>query len=153
MDSAKIQIKIGAIEFSGEGKEEWVAKQLDKILEKASSLAKLSLDVNSNAKGTGLENRTPMGEDSEISKKPLATFLKEKSATTNQVKKFLATAVWLESKGQKRLSTRDITKALSDANQSKLTNSSDTLNSNVGKGHCEKDGKQFFVTEDGKNTL
>jgi len=32
MSEAKIEIKVGQIEFSGQGEQEWVAKQLDKIL-------------------------------------------------------------------------------------------------------------------------
>ena len=35
----------------------------------------------------------------------------------------------------------------------KLSNPSDSLNSNVGKGYCEKDGKHFFVTPEGRQSL
>lgn len=35
MVDAKIQFKLGAIEFTGEGEKDWIAQQLDKILEKA----------------------------------------------------------------------------------------------------------------------
>ena len=83
----------------------------------------------------------------------MATFLKEKGATTKQVLKFLATAVWIESKGKQRLSTGDITKALKDSNQSKLGNPAECLNQNVKKGFCEKDGSEFFVTTEGKDSL
>ena len=91
--------------------------------------------------------------DTAVAKKTLPAFLQEKNATTKQVKKFLATAVWLEAKGQSRLTTSDVTKALNDANQKRLGNPTDCLNQNVTKGYCEKDGKQFFVTDDGKSSL
>jgi hypothetical protein len=61
--------------------------------------------------------------------------------------------VWLEAKGQKRIQTVDVTKALKEANQTRIGNPADSLNKNVSKGHCEKDGKQFFVTDDGKSSL
>ena len=99
------------------------------------------------------KNAKLMGTDSSIEAKTLPTFLKEKNANTVQVKKFLVTAVWLESKGANRIKTSDVTKALRDSNQTKLKNAADCLNQNVSKGYCEKDGKEFFVTEDGKNSL
>ncbi len=33
MADAKLEFKLGAIEFSGEGEKDWVAAQLDKILD------------------------------------------------------------------------------------------------------------------------
>lgn len=94
-----------------------------------------------------------MGPDSQIAEKTLSTFLKEKNVTSNQVKKFLATAIWLEAKGKQRMTTGDVTKALKDSSQTRLGNPSDSLNQNVTKGFCEKDGKEFYVTEEGKNSL
>ncbi len=82
-------------------------------------------------------------------KETLSAYLKSSSATTSQVKKFLATACWLTANGSEHLVTGDITKALSDHRQGKLANASDALNKNVTKGLCEKDGKQFYVTEQG----
>jgi len=79
--------------------------------------------------------------------------LREKNASTNQVRKFLATAVWLHARGKKRLSTADVTRALKDSNQTRLGNPADCLNKNVAKGHCEKDGKDFFVTSEGSASL
>ena len=63
--------------------------------------------------------------------------------------KFLATAAWLHAKGSKRLTTADVSKALDDNNQGKLTNASDSLAKNVKKGYCEKSGRQFYVTDEG----
>ncbi len=81
----------------------------------------------------------------------LAAFLKAKGATSNQVRKFLSTAIWLHDRDKKdRLTTGDVTKALADNQQSRLSNASDCLNQNVGKGFCEKDGKGFYVTEEGR---
>jgi len=51
------------------------------------------------------------------------------------------------------LTTGDVSKALKDSNQSRLGNPSQCLNDNVSKGYCEKDGKQFFVTQEGKVSL
>ena len=94
-----------------------------------------------------------MRPDPEIGKKTLATFLREKNASTIQNKKFLATAVWLEAKGNSRITTSDVTKALKDNSQKRLGNASDCLNQNVKQGYCEKDGKDFYVTQEGKESL
>lgn len=152
MSEAKIEIKIGQIEFSGQGQQEWVAKQLDKILVKAEGLIAIA---PSSPELTDIKEskHTPMRKDSTIATKTLPSFLNEKGASKSQVKKFLATAAWLEAKGQKRISTRDVTSALKNSNQKRLANAADCLNKNVTKGHCEKDGKQFFVTSEGKNSL
>jgi hypothetical protein len=150
MPDVKIQIKIGSIEFSGEGEKGWIGQQLDKILTNAQKLATLAAPLAGSGSGG---KRHPTGADPSIAQKTLAAFLKEKNATSNQNNKFLATAVWLEAKGSSRMTTTDITKALRDSNQSRLGNPSECLNQNVGKGYCEKDGKQFFVTDDGKASL
>lgn len=151
MGEAKIDIKIGEIQFSGVGDQDWVAKQLDKILNQAEKLVQLA-PAHKPDQDTDVE-RKPMGKDSGIAKTTLPSFLHEKVATKNQVKKFLATAVWLEAKGQSRLQTKDVTHALSDSNQSRLGNPSKCLNDNIAKGYCEKEGKKFFVTEEGKKSL
>lgn len=151
MADAKIQFKLGGIEFVGEGEKDWIAKQLDKILEKAPKLVAL-VPAGTTGGGSG-GGHTPMGTDPQIAAKTLAVILKEKNATKNQVKKFLSTAIWLEAKGKQRMTTSDVTKALKDSNQTRLGNASDCLNQNVSKGYCEKDGKEFFVTDDGKSYL
>jgi hypothetical protein len=154
MADAKIHFKLGGIEFEGEGEKDWIAQQLDKILEKAPKLVALA-PIGGTGGGSG-GGRTPMGpdpQDPQIAAKTLAVFLKEKNATRNQVKKCLATAIWLEAKGKQRMTTSDVTKALKDSNQTRLSNASDCLNQNVTKGYCEKDGKEFFVTDEGKSSL
>jgi hypothetical protein len=142
MTVAKIQISVGSITFSGEGNEDWLEKQLDKLLKAAPVLvesAPKSKDEEAGAGGGAVGT--------------LAAFLTKKSATTNQTKRFLATAEWVHLKGKKRLQTKDITKALSDANQKRLGNPADCLNKNVAKGHCEKEGSEFYVTPEGRDSL
>lgn len=151
MGEAKIEMKVGRITFSGQGEQEWVAKQLDKILSQAEKLVNLAPEGND--EDIGDSGKKPMGKDRTIAGKTLAAFLQEKGATKNQVKKFLATAVWLEAKGKNRMKTADVTKALKDANQSRIGNPADCLAKNFTKGNCERDGAEFFVTDDGKNSL
>lgn len=151
MSESKIEIKIGQISFAGQGDQDWVAKQLDKILAQAEKLIQLAPSPIEDADEAA--GRKPMEKDKNIAKKTLPSFLQEKNATTNQVKKFLATAVWLESKGQTRLTTSDITKALNGASQKRIGNPADCLLKNVSKGYCERDGKQFFVTDEGQKSL
>jgi hypothetical protein len=78
----------------------------------------------------------------------LASFLTSKKTASSQRRKFLATSVWLhDSTGKPRLSTGDVKKALKTNSQGKLANASASLNNNVARGFCEKDGKNgFFVT-------
>ena len=151
MSEAKVDIQIGHIHFSGTGEQDWIAKQLDKILSQAEKLVKLVPPDDGNEKN-GAE-RGSMKPDTSIATKTLPAFLAEKHASGKQVKKFLATAVWLEAKGQDRIQTKDITSALKAAHQSRIGNPAECLNKNVSKGYCEKDGKQFFVTDEGKKAL
>ena len=147
MTNAKIEISVGPISFSGEGTEDWLEKQLDKLLAAAPTLAVIHppTDVKTGpAAGTG-KTSTDAGT--------LPSFLQKKNAMKNHVRRFLATAEWLHQRGANRIQTGDVARALATANQPRLTNASECLNQNVGKGHCEKDGKTFFVTPDGKTHL
>jgi len=148
MSEAKIEIKTGAAEFHASGDQDWVGQQLEKFLESAAKLAAVAVPQQDDSDGSLINGRGD--SKTGIGSKALASFLKERGATTNQVKKFLSTAMWLHAKGHKRVSTSDVSKALKDSNQTKLNNPSDCLNQNVKKGFCEKDGNQFFVTEDGQ---
>ncbi|HEY5824129.1 MAG TPA: hypothetical protein VIT44_07185 [Cyclobacteriaceae bacterium] len=147
MSDSKIQIKIGIVEFSGEGNAEWLGAQLDKILEKIPELLKIELADQSNGKPS--LPPTPAGD------KPtnLSNFLREKNSTTNQTKKFLATAAFLQLNGKSTLSTNDVTKALDDAKQIKLNNPSLCLTGNITKGYCDKSGKDFYVTPEGFTSI
>lgn len=153
MTTSKIEVELGQFKFSGEGESDWLATQLDKILDRMNALAAVATPPAAASNASTSHAPADLSKNPEIASKPLAGFLKEKNATTKQVTKFLATAIWLEAKGQKRLSTADITGALRNASQNKLNNAADCLNQNVAKGLCEKEGQQFFVTQAGKDSF
>jgi hypothetical protein len=142
---AKIELKLGNFQFTGEAEAAWLEKQLDKLLEHVKSVEPADSSEDSH------DDQTATGKHKNA--KTLSAYLKAAGATKNQVKKFLATACWLMGKGSKRLATAEVTKALSDNHQGKLTNPAACLNNNVTKGFCEKEGKQFYVTEEGFNSL
>lgn len=145
----KLFLKLGAVEIHLEGEESWIKSTYDKVfddLEKLGSLNKrvvVSESVRGETATTNEIENTPA----------LPIFLSQKNATKSQNQKFLATAVWLHSRGKNRLTVSDVTSALSQNNQGRLGNPSDVLSQNVGKGFCEKDGKEFFVTPEGKAAL
>ena len=147
MADSKVSIRIGQIEFTGEGEAAWVESQLDKLIAKAPELLRLA----PTDKGKG--GHDAMVPDPEIASKALGAYLRERDATVNTNKKFLATSVWLESKGKKRLKPADVVKALRENSQTRLGNPSQCLANNIGQGHCERDGDEYFVTEDGKRSL
>jgi hypothetical protein len=155
MSEAKIEIQIGEIRFSGEGDKDWLSAQLDKIIDKAEDLIELVPSPAPVQAAQPVQHQAAdLSNAPEVAKQALSTFLKSKSATTAQVDKFLATAVWVEAKEKKnRLKTADVSNALKNASQTKLSNPADTLNQNVSKGYCEKDGKEFFVTQEGKDKM
>lgn len=154
MSDAKIEIKIGGITFSGEGESSWLSEQLDKVMDRAEELMALAPpEISLAGSPNAMNHEADLSGHNEIATQPLALWLKSKNAESVQTTKFLATAVWVEAKGQKRLKTSDITSALSNANQRRLNNASDCLNQNVKKGFCEKEGNQFYVTEEGKRSL
>jgi len=81
---------------------------------------------------------------------PLSQFIADKKVTTNQVRKFLATAVFLSRSNKvSKLSTSMISRALKSYGIERLQNASDCLNKNEKKGYCIKDGKEFIITENG----
>jgi len=124
---------------------------LEKVLAKLPELVEVAQSettvAENSERGITKRNNSRLGT--------LAAFLKEKNTTSNQVKKFLATSVYLhDTTGKNRLTTTEVKNALKNANQPKLNNPSDCLNSNVTKGHCEKDGDNgFFVTDPGRASL
>lgn len=148
MSDAKIQVTLGSIMFSGEGPQDWLEKQLDKILQSAPDLLNLA-QVAPPEKESSAHKHHPKPANGAT----LASFLTAKSATTNQVKKFLATAEWLHTKGQQKLASKDVAKTLSTGQQKRLANPADCLNKNVAKGFCEKDGNEFYVTPEGRASL
>lgn len=147
MGSAKIEIKVGGISFSGEGEQAWIAAQLDKVLRKADEI-KIPSDPSGSETAT-TENNDAGGNGASIP--TLSKFLTASSVGSNQTRKFLATAVWLTRKQNKRLwQTTDVVNALQSNHQGKLKNASQCLNTNVTSGMCEKSGKSnFYVTDEG----
>lgn len=151
MATAKIEFTLGSITFSGEGEETWVSDQFNKILEKAPDLIKIVPETQaiSQPAATVSEQVSELSHDT-ISSQTLPNFLMAKDIPRTGFKKFLATAIWLHSRGANRISLVDVTQALRDSNQTRLSNVSDSLSTNVHKGFIEKDGRQFFVTPEGK---
>jgi hypothetical protein len=148
MSNAKIEFTFGSLSFSGEGEEDWLAKQLDKILNAAPTLSEL------HAPSVTPEAQTPVEGTSGADKpEPLSSHIKAKGGETNQTKRFLATADWLRMRGTTPLTTKAVTKALLDNHQKKLTNAANCLNQNVSKGFCEKGGGGFFITPHGLREL
>ena len=149
MAEAKIEIKVGEVSFVGEGSETWLSTQLDKVMEHLPKLASIAPPPK--------PSHSAGGGDTHVGPKTtgtLAAFLTSKNAKTSQVRKFLATALWLHDTDKKtRLSTADVSKALNDNNQGKLANPADCLGQNVTKGLCVRDGKQFYVTDEGRTDI
>src|SRR5687767_7624950 len=100
MADAKLRIKIGDLEFEGEGDPIWLIERLDIIIEKAPSLLRTPKAAQPAQPNKDADAHAPIPPDAAIAAKPLGTFLREKIVGDNQTKQFLATAVWLESKGQ-----------------------------------------------------
>lgn len=154
MPDSKIEIKVGEVSFFGEGPGEWLSKQLDKVLAKLPDLMKVAA-VETKHDGTVGTAQTPGGNSHAKAQGTLAAFLKDKKATSNQVRKYLATATWLhDSQNKNRLTTTDVTSTLSTHNQGRLGNPAQCLIRNAGKGWVVKDGKkEFYVTDEGRSEL
>jgi hypothetical protein len=144
---SKIEVKVGAVSFTGEGDPTWLAEQLDKVLKAAPEVAATEMLPDT-------ENEKV--DQSQTSKNTqtatLASYIRQKGGSENQVDRFLATADWLRQRG-KQLTTAAVTSALRDHHQKKLANPADCLNKNVSKGFCEKSGDGFFITPDGLQKL
>ncbi len=154
MANAKIDFTAGDILFSVEGEESWIANQLDKIIEKATGSIKTAPSPQAITKSTGTTTKhKTVKKATAITTQALPSFLIEKHATRDQTMKFLATALWLQVNGRIRLVTSDIIQALRDSNQNGLGNASRELANNVSSGFIDRDGRQFFVTKQGKDSL
>ena len=150
MAEARIEVEIGQFRFSGQGEEQWLAQQMDKIIKSAETLINLApppvpVQATGGQGGNG-SDPTPADE-------ALPQFLARTNATANQVRKFLATAEWLHRKGTEIVKTTNVTQALRDAHQKRLKNASDCLAKNAAKGFCVKDGAGFYVTDEGRKHL
>ncbi len=151
MADAKIDVKVGAISFVGEGTETWLATQLKIILDAAATLAvpdnhERSADLHSTKGGSAAGSKGTSPQTT------LAAYLKARNASSGP-DKFLATADWLRIRGATSLTTAAVTKALKDNHQGRLGNPADMLMKNIGKGFCERDGAGFFITPDGLTHL
>ena len=179
MAESKIDFSFDNLHFSCEGDKDWVETQLNQVLNRIPGLNKSGLLVKSEAVKPspklhtvdGFITQAPGAVEKEKGKRgrkprmfveplveepsgdPLFEFLKDKNADKNQVKKFLATAVYLHSQGLEKFSTPVISKSLKAAHIEKLINASDCLNKNEKKGFCIKDEKEFILTESGIRSI
>ncbi|MBZ5573844.1 MAG: hypothetical protein LAO09_18420 [Acidobacteriia bacterium] len=152
MADAKIEIKVGAVSFSGEGDGKWLSEQLDKVIEKLPELANVAPAEPENGGDKEHGTRTHHGKKSNVG--TLASFLATKNAKNSKTRKFLATALWLhDSSGANRLATGDVKKALSQHNQGSVGNASQCLVQNNKQGFTAKDGAQFYVTPEGRTEI
>ncbi len=180
MSESKIDFSFDNLHFSCEGDKDWVETQLNQILNRIPGLNKPEMFVKSETvKPSSVKTVTedvsvsevPLAPEKEKVKRgrkprvavelleeepagdPLLEFLKDKNADKNQVKKFLAAAVYLNSQGMEKFSTPIISKTLKAARIEKLINASDCLNKNEKKGFCIKDDKEFILTESGIRSI
>lgn len=148
MSHSKIDVSIGALSFSGEGEQAWLAEQLDKVLTAAPEIAREPASIPAGAappnSGANVNGQFPT---------TLASYIKEKGGEANQVDRFLITADWLRRRGLTSLTTGAVSKALKDNQQKRLANPADCLNKNVSKGYCEKADGGFYITPDGLKKL
>jgi len=180
MSESKIDFSFDNLHFACEGDKDWVETQLNMILNRIPGLNKSGSFITSQIDKPSAEKLFPVagfvteypadgGKEKgkrgrkpkvaaeplveEPSGDPLFEFLKEKNADKNQVKKFLATAVYLHSQGMEKFSTPVVSKSLKAAHIEKLINASDCLNKNEKKGFCIKDDKEFILTESGIRSI
>ena len=138
----KIKIRVGDVEVDYEGPEAFLDKKLPALV---SDLSKLTGAAGRKVEKGGTGSGSGEGENAGT----LASFLQGKKVKSSQVRKFLATAAWLQIGGAKSLKTGEVTSALKNSHQGRLSNPSDCLKKNTEKGFCEKSGIEFYVTEEG----
>jgi len=162
MANARIEIKIGSIEFISEGEQDWVTEQLDKILEKAENLESKIKETTIVATPKEIIEPTIAEHPTDLFSAPkpkraipenLSTFLRKKDAVDKQRRKFLGAAVWMQLNGQQMIKTKEVTDALRAARQVKITNPSHQLNQNIAQGFCQKEGRGFYVTPQGVENI
>ncbi len=148
MSTTKIEVSVGAVSFSGEGEQAWLAEQLDKVLKAASG----PQNSTANASQATAVVAAPSPDGGQFTTS-LASYIKEKGGESNQVDRFLITADWLRRRGATSLVTATVSKALTDNHQKRLANPADSLNKNVSKGFCEKTSGGFYITPEGLKKL
>ena len=175
MAESKIDFSFENLHFSCEGEKDWVEKQLNQVLNRIPALGKLKAGTLGKTKTSDSENaaieaqsvsnepktpskrgrkaKAPVVEE-EVNNDPLFQFLVDKNADKNQVRKFLAVAVYLYAHdGIQVFSTSIVSKAIKAAKIEKLLNASDCLNKNEKKGFSIKDDKEFTLTEAGIQSI
>ncbi|MDT0553108.1 hypothetical protein [Urechidicola vernalis] len=165
MANGRLEFKIGNLEFVGEGEQDWVTDQLDKMLERLPDLvnqSKKTVQKTDVIKTTAEPVEQSHPTDLFSTPKPttkraipenLSTFLRSKDCIDKQRRKFLGTAVWLQLNGKQRIKTKEVTDALRAARQVKITNPSHQLNQNISQGFCQKEGNGFYVTPQGVENI
>ena len=145
MSNSKIEIKVGIVEFTGEGEQKWLSEQLDKVLAKVPELLKIELSAPNNGFGTksalnSIENGLNNDQPNTIITQSLSTFLKEKKPSSRP-DLFLATAIWIhDNQGKSRIQQKDINIELKQSSQVPIPNPNQEFARNVKKGYCVKDG-------------
>ena len=138
----KIKLTLGNFSIAGEGDQDWLDRQIEAFLDtvKQKPISNLVDDTPADPSANG---KTSGATES------LASYLRSKGADSIQVQRLLATAGWLTLRGNKALTTANVSKALRENQQKRLGNSADCLNQNVAKGFCEKTPTGFFITPEG----
>jgi hypothetical protein len=147
MTGTKIEVVLGPLSFSGEGDQAWLSEQLEKVLKAAPEV--LGAQPQAAAAAAALAEST----DGASFSTSLASYIKEKGGESNQVDRFLIPADWLRRRGNSKLTTAAVSKALTDNHQKRLANPADCLNKNVSKGFCEKSDGGFYITPEGLKKL
>ena len=165
MANGRLEFKIGKIEFVGEGEQDWVTEQLEKMLERIPGLTKQNNAISLNTESAKSVNPLESGQTttnytpSQPTTSPkaisenLSTFLRKKDCVDKQRRKFLGAAVWLQLKGKSIIKTKEVTDELKIARQIKITNPSHQLNQNISQGFCQKEGNGFYVTPEGVDNI
>ncbi len=168
MAESKIDFSFENLHFSCEGDRDWVEKQLNMVLSRIPGLNQTATAevVEEVIEEEQLEREEPKATAKRTRKAkaavvaeptnhdPLYQFLVDKKADKNQVRKFLATAVYQYAReGVEKFSTPMISKSLKAVNIEKLINASDCLNKNEKKGFCIKEDKEFVLTEAGIKSI
>jgi hypothetical protein len=157
MSIGKIHITVGNLSFMGEGDQAWVSSELDKLL---AAMPKLVGHTGPPKTAQPLpksheKDSAPETPEADVkgNVESLASFLKKHDALKKQTRRFLATARWLFLRGNTTVVTRDVTKALDEHHQKKVTNAGQCLVNLCRSGFCERSGKGFYITPEGENQL
>jgi len=164
--TARLRVRLGAAEVEYEGDTQFLKDEvmptigkIIKMVDGHSELQKpnpvLQLKANPAAEAPAVGKTAPVPEGSaDKLNGSLSSLLKATGGDNNQMRRFLATAVWLRRRGHDGdLTSSIVAKTLQENHQKKLANPADCLNKNVSKGYCEKTKSGFFVTEEGKTSL